>query len=106
MQIIAAALAAAIVGSPAVAEPLSYPESPRRPVQDSFHERVVAEDYRWLEKSDSGEAVAWIAAQNRLTHGVIDALPDRQAIKRELLGMLGNARAASTSTWPAKSCSR
>ena len=94
MHIIAAALAAAIVGSTAVAEPLSYPESPRRPVQDAFHERVVAEDYRWLEKSDSSEAVAWISAQNRLTHGVIDALPNRQAIKRELLSMLGNGRAS------------
>ena len=91
---IAAALAAAIVGAPALAGPLAYPESPRRPVQDSFHGTVVAEDYRWLEQSDSSEAVAWIAAQNRLTHGVLDALPKRPAIKRELLGMLGNGRAS------------
>jgi prolyl oligopeptidase len=94
MHSIAAALAAAIVGAPALAGPLTYPESPRRPLQDSFHGTVVAEDYRWLERSDSSEAVAWIAAQNRLTHGLLDALPKRAAIKRELLGMLGNGRAS------------
>ena len=93
-KLIAAALAAAALGNAAWAEPLAYPASKRQPVQDTFHGTTVTEDYRWLETSNSAEAVAWIAAQNTLTHQVIDALPTRQAIKRELLGMLGSGRAS------------
>ncbi len=75
------------------AEPLAYPDSPQRPVQDRFHGTVVGEDYRWLEQSDAAEAVGWIRAQNRLTHSILDALPQRKPLRRELLAMLGTGRA-------------
>jgi prolyl oligopeptidase len=75
-------------------EPLAYPDTPKRPVQDSFHGTTVSEDYRWLEEADSKEVAAWIAAQNTLTRRTLDALPQRKAIKQELLHMLGSGRAA------------
>ena len=76
------------------ASALTYPNSPRRPVADTFHGTTVSEDYRWLEQTDSKETIAWIAAQNALTRREIDALPQRKAIKEELLAMVGSGRAS------------
>ncbi len=73
--------------------PLTYPESPRKPVEDRFHGTAVSEDYRWLEQTDSKEVTAWIAAQNTLTRQVIDALPQRKLLKEELLQMVGSGKA-------------
>jgi prolyl oligopeptidase len=91
---LAAIAASAAVAGSAWSAPLAYPDTPRQPVQSSFHGQVVGEDYRWLEQTDSPAVVAWIAAQNRLSRGVIDALPQRQAIGQELLAMVGSGRAS------------
>jgi len=88
------ALALSLIGAGAVAAPLTYPDSPRKPVGDSFHGTSVSEDYRWLEQADSKDVVAWIAGQNALTRQVIDALPQRKPIKQELLDMVGSGRAS------------
>jgi prolyl oligopeptidase len=89
---LAALLASAVFACAAAAAPLDYPSTPRQPVSDSYFDTVVSENYRWLEKTDSAEVRSWIAAQNALTRGVIDTLPRRAAIKKELLGMIGGGR--------------
>ncbi|MBX3622361.1 MAG: S9 family peptidase [Rhizobacter sp.] len=81
-------------GATALAGPLAYPETPRRPVSDTFHGTTVQEDYRWLEQTDSPEVKTWIGAQNTRTRREIDALPQRAAIKDELLQMVGSGRAS------------
>ena len=86
-------LGLALIGSTAWAGPQAYPDTPRRPVQDTYHGTPVGEDYRWLEGSGSKEVAAWIAAQNTLTRRSIDALPQRKAIKQELLQMIGGSKA-------------
>lgn len=78
----------------AAAEPLRYPESPRRPVVDTYHGVKVTDDYRWLEKVESPEVQRWIAAQNGLTRSVLDADPQRTAIRDELRRMQGQGRAS------------
>jgi prolyl oligopeptidase len=85
-------LISVMLGEGTLAGSLTYPESPRRPTPETLHGTVIDDDYRWLEQVDSGEVTAWVAAQNRLTREVIDAMPRRQAIKRELLRMLGQGR--------------
>lgn len=85
-------LASACVAS--WAGPLSYPDSPRQPVQDTYHGTAVSEDYRWLEQTDAKEVKAWIAGQNTLTRQVIDVLPQRKPVKEELLQMVGSGRAS------------
>ncbi|TSA15569.1 MAG: S9 family peptidase [Betaproteobacteria bacterium] len=85
-------LAAAVCSGSVCAASLEYPATPRKSVSDTYFGTVVSEDYRWLEQSDSPEVKAWIAAQNALMRGVIDALPQRAAIKKELEGMLGGGR--------------
>ena len=50
MRTIAAAWLIGLFGSAALAGPLHYPESPRRPMQDTYFGTVVSENYRWLDK--------------------------------------------------------
>ena len=87
-----APLAFAVLAGASQAAPLDYPATPRQPVSDSYFGTAVIEDYRWLENTDSAEVKAWVAAQNALTRSVIDALPRRAAIKRELQTMMGGGR--------------
>ncbi len=69
---------------PAEARRFSYPESPEGSVLEELHGVPVRDPYRWLEDSNSGETQAWIAAQNRLTRGYLDTLPQRSSIRARL----------------------
>lgn len=64
--------------------PLSYPETRKVSQIDDFHGTAIADPYRWLEESDTPETRAWIEAQNRLTFGYLDGIPERAAIKARL----------------------
>lgn len=57
------------------------PKTPVRPVVDVHHGVAVEDPYRWLEESASDEVRAWVAAQNRHTRAVLDAIPSRAAIR-------------------------
>ena len=100
MRKLKTAAALALLGSPAWGAPLDYPATPKRPVQDSYHGVTVSEDYRWLEDLAAPEVNDWVAAQNRLTRQVLDALPQRQKVREELQRMVGSGR-ASRSSWSA-----
>jgi prolyl oligopeptidase len=70
--------------APTATNQLAYPESPRGPVVETLHGVTVADPYRWLETSSSAETQAWIAAQNRLTFGFLEHIPERAAIRQRL----------------------
>lgn len=86
----AAKVATAQPAKPAAAEMLVYPPSPRGEVVDTYHGTKVADPYRWLEAADEpGSAEwpkvqAWIEAQNKLTFGYLESIPQRGAIKERL----------------------
>jgi prolyl oligopeptidase len=69
----------------------TYPETPRRPVTDTYHGVSVIENYRWLEDTQSPAVQSWIAQQNALTRAAIDKLADRPAIRQELTELIGKA---------------
>src|SRR5687768_5435662 len=62
---------------PAGTLPLRYPPSARGEVVDTLHGTAVADPYRWLENTDAPETRAWIDAQNALTFGYLETLPQR-----------------------------
>ena len=71
---------ALLIGSAAMScaqPPWAYPAAPRGEVVDDYHGSKVADPYRWLENLDSPETRAWVAAENELTFGVLDKLPQR-----------------------------
>lgn len=63
---------------------LVYPESKKVTQVDDFHGVKVADPYRWLEDLDSADTRAWVDAQNRLTFGYLEQIPQRARIKDRL----------------------
>ena len=64
--------------------PAGYPTAPRGDHVDVYHGTKVADPYRWLEDLDSPQTTAWVAAQNRLTFGFLETLPQRAAFRERL----------------------
>jgi len=67
-----------------------YPAAARVPVTDRYGDVEVTDDYRWLEDARSPAVLAWTAAQNQLTRGRIDALPDRPKIRARVAELLSS----------------
>jgi prolyl oligopeptidase len=63
---------------------LSYPETARGDVVDTYHGTSVADPYRWLEDPDSDETRAWIGAQNEVTESYLSGVESREAIRARL----------------------
>lgn len=53
-------------------------------VVDTYFGTQVADPYRWLEDDRSPETAAWVEAQNKMTRAYLDAIPEREAIKKRL----------------------
>lgn len=64
--------------------PLIYPPSPTVDQVDLYHGIAVSDPYRWLEDPNSEETQAWITAQNEVTFGYLNALPERDALQQRL----------------------
>jgi prolyl oligopeptidase len=74
----------------------AYPDTPKRPVTESYHGVTLVDDYRWLEDDASDEVKAWVAAQNALTRKYLDAIPQRAEIVKRV-AQLTNSRAETRS---------
>lgn len=60
----------------------TYPATKTIDHTDTYHGKVVADPYRWLEDDvrNSKEVEAWVAAQNNVTQAYLDTLSERQKI--------------------------
>jgi prolyl oligopeptidase len=65
-------------------KPIVYPKSHKGDVVDEYHGVMVPDPYRWLEDPDSPETREWIEAQNRLTFGYLEQIPERHRIRERL----------------------
>ena len=61
-----------------------YPKTARGDVVDEYHGETVADPYRWLEDLDSEQTRAWVEAQNAVTFGYLETIPEREAIRARL----------------------
>src|SRR5438128_4818493 len=64
--------------------PLNYPAARRTNVMDDYHGVKVADPYRWLEDDNSPETRAWVEAENKVTSGYLQQMPELPAIKARL----------------------
>ncbi len=62
----------------------TYPQTRQVNQVDDYHGTIVPDPYRWLEDLDSPETTEWIAAQNQVTAGYLDQIPNREKIKERL----------------------
>lgn len=86
-----AALAAAALAGACLAQPLKYPDAPRKPVTDTYHGIKVTEDYRWLEDGKDPAVRAWSLAQLEVARAYLDALPSRPKLKARFTELLSGA---------------
>ena len=85
-------LLAILAASPTLAESvpavtpgsLAYPPTRAGDVVDDYFGRKIADPYRWLEDLDAADTAAWVAAQNKVTFAYLEALPQREAIRKRL----------------------
>jgi prolyl oligopeptidase len=67
-------------------EPLSYPDTRRVDHVDTYHGTEVADPYRWLEDDvrTSKDVEAWVEAENKVTFAYLEAIPEREPIRKRL----------------------
>ncbi|MEB3217073.1 MAG: prolyl oligopeptidase family serine peptidase [Nostocales cyanobacterium 94392] len=63
---------------------LNYPATSKSQQVDNYHGTEVADPYRWLENPDSKETKSWVEAQNKVTFGYLEKIPQREDIKKRL----------------------
>jgi prolyl oligopeptidase len=63
---------------------LKFPETRKVAQVDDYHGTKVADPYRWLEDDYAPETKAWIEAQNKVTFGYLEKIPQRERIKARL----------------------
>lgn len=56
--------------------------------REVMHGVEIIDPYRWLEDQDHPETRAWIDAQNKYTHSLLDELPSRPLIQKRLSELL------------------
>ena len=69
------------------------PATPKKPVTDTYNAVTVTDDYRWLENFDDPAVKQWADAQNAAARSFLQALPDRDALSRELRQVFQPAKA-------------
>jgi prolyl oligopeptidase len=80
------AFAALIAGAAFADEPIHYPQTRRDNHVDTYHGTKVADPYRWLEEDvrKFDEVRKWVEAENKVTFGYLEQIPQREAIKKRL----------------------
>src|SRR5690349_18390071 len=63
---------------------LEYPRTRHTEQKDNYHGTIVADPFRWLEDDTSPQTKAWVDAENKVTFGYLEKLPERKALKDRL----------------------
>jgi prolyl oligopeptidase len=69
--------------------PSRYPQTRRVDHFDDYHGTKLADPYRWLENDvrESKEVADWVAAQNKVTFGYLETIPEREGVKKRLTAL-------------------
>jgi len=78
------AMALAITTALSAQTPLTYPLTRKADVVDDFFGTKVADPFRWLEDDNSAETKAWVEAQNKVTYGYLEQIPQRAKIRERI----------------------
>ena len=73
-----------LVAAPLSAQTLKYPETKKDDVVEDYHGTRVADPYRWLEDQNGARTAEWVQAQNGVTYPYLNALPEREGIRKRL----------------------
>jgi len=63
---------------------VSYPETRKGEVVDTYFDTKLTDPYRWLEDDMSKETGEWVKTQNKTTFGYLNKIPYREQLKQRL----------------------
>ncbi len=69
---------------PLYAQKIKYPRTQTQSVVDDYFGQKIADPYRWLEDDNSEQTKQWVKAQNEVTFGYLQKLPQRNEIRKRL----------------------
>ncbi len=78
----------ALAAAPPLAPP---PETPKKPVFETYHGVRVEDDFQWLEDASAPAVEAWTKAQNERTRAFLDALPHYAEVKARTAELVKSA---------------
>lgn len=81
----------------AVAGLVSYPQTPRSEVTQTFFGTRVNDPYRWLEQTQSPAVKRWVASQSALTSDVLARIPDREVFEKKIAQLHESGRDSAPS---------
>ncbi|MFM1999858.1 MAG: hypothetical protein RL204_1805 [Bacteroidota bacterium] len=67
---------------------ITYPVTAKHENELDFFGTKVSDPYMWLENDTSSETGAWVAAQNKISKGLLSALPMREALKARITELI------------------
>jgi prolyl oligopeptidase len=68
----------------AVAGLVSYPQTPRSDVTQTFFGTMVNDPYHWLERTESPAVKQWVTSQTALTSHILEGIPDRDFFEKRI----------------------
>ena len=71
-------------GAGLLGQTLSYPAARKGDVVEDYFGTKIADPYRWMEDLNAPEVKAWVDAENAVTAKYLDALPQRDALKKRI----------------------
>ncbi|MFY0628832.1 MAG: S9 family peptidase [Flavobacteriaceae bacterium] len=63
---------------------VSYPETTKKPVVETYFDTEVTDNYRWLEDDRSKETEDWVKTENQVTFNYLEKVPYREQLKDRL----------------------
>ncbi|HZF17326.1 MAG TPA: prolyl oligopeptidase family serine peptidase [Steroidobacteraceae bacterium] len=63
---------------------IAYPPARRTDHVDTYFGETVADPYRWMEDMGSADLHEWVSAENKISRQYLDAVPERDIIKKRL----------------------
>lgn len=76
---------------------VTYPETRKDDVTDTYFDLKVADPYRWLEYDTAADVGEWVRQQNETTFGYLEKIPFRDKIKKRLEEIYNYARMGGVS---------
>ena len=63
-----------------------YPDTKMTDQTDDYFGTKVSDPYRWLEDDvrESKDVAAWVEAENKVTFGYLESIPQRESIRKRL----------------------
>jgi prolyl oligopeptidase len=74
------------------AQALTYPDTKKVDIVDTYDGIKVSDPYRWLEDDNAADTKAWVEAQNKVTFDYLAAIPARDKIKARLTALFNHER--------------